>query len=354
MAKWMCNRHSQTGPGSMMDCEVYVNRMTRARTKTPGESSVWVRMCRRTLPAVILFILLLASAPQAMAAEGAWSHYVQGTYGDFGFGVIPSSGFSFRNDLFYNNSSVGQNIMGGREHVKADQNSVTNLMKAFYFLDTPAISGRVGFGLLVPAVFSAQAKANLAGTPLNGTERDSGNGFADIAVLPLIVNMNKGNFHFTFLPAIFLPTGYYNKDRLVSLGRNYYSADLNLGFTWLDPRIGLEVSLNAGYMINSQNKALNYKTGDEVHVDYMLAQHLSERFGFGLTGYVYQQVKGDTGDGAILGANRSSAIGYGPAIMYTPKILGKDFTIIGKWLHDTTSQNRFKGETVFLSVAFSL
>jgi hypothetical protein len=80
---------------------------------------------------------------------------------------------------------------------------------------------------------------------------------------------------------------------------------------------------------------------------------LSERFGFGVTGYVYQHATGDTGTGAILGPDKSSAAGFGPAIMYSPNIFIKDFTIIGKWLHDTSAQNRFMGDTVFLSFAFA-
>jgi hypothetical protein len=40
--------------------------------------------------------------------------------------------------------------------------------------------------------------------------------------------------------------------------------------------------------------------------------------------------------------------------MFTPKVFGKDFTIIGKWLHDAATNNRFGGETLFLPVAFSL
>ncbi|MBA4418998.1 MAG: hypothetical protein C0392_14005 [Syntrophus sp. (in: bacteria)] len=304
-----------------------------------------------------LLFLILASATdpsRSMAAESSWSHYVQGTYGDFGFGLTPAAGFSFRNDLIYNNSSVGQHIFGGRAYAHATQNSVIDLMKFFYFFDVPIISGRVGFGALVPGVINANADAKLSAGPFHVGGSGHGNGFADIAALPLIVNVNKGNFHVSFLPAIYLPTGYYNSNKLVSLGRNYYSVDLNTGFTWLDPKLGLEASFNVGYMVNSSNNGTSYKTGDEFHLDYLIAQHLSPRFGFGLTGYVYQQVKGDTGTGAILGSNKSSAIGYGPAVMYTPKVFGKDITIIGKWLHDTVTQNRFKGETVFLSFAFSL
>ncbi len=302
----------------------------------------------------LLTAFLLAYPLPSRAAESSWSHYYQGTYGEFGLGMTPSAGFTFRNDLIFNNSVASQTLIGGRGYAKASQNSVTDLMKGFYFFDVPKISGRLGFGVLVPGVFNAEVNGRVNQGKLNAEGYAKTNGFGDIAVLPVIVNVNQGNFHFTFTPALFLPTGYYNSNRIISLGRKYYSVDFNLGFTWLDPKIGLEASYNMGYMINTKNNATQYRTGDEFHLDFLVAQHLSPRFGFGLNGYVYSQASGDSGSGAVFGPYRSSAIGYGPAVIYTPKIFGKDFNLIGKWLHDTTTTNRFKGETIFLSVAFSL
>lgn len=315
--------------------------------KHPNKQVWFLPICLALLMGFIL------SAP-SLASEGAWSHYVQGTYGDFGFGIAPAPGFSFRNDLIFNNSVVGESMFGGKGYGKVSQNSTTDLMKFFYFFDAPAISGRVGFGLLVPAVFNADAKGWLKAWKFDDAGSGTGNGFADAAIIPFMINTNKGDCHLTLYPAFFLPTGYYNKNKLVSLGRNYYSADLNAGFTWLNPKLKVEASFNAGYMINSNNSATAYRTGDEFHFDYMVAHHPWARFGYGLTGYIYQQVTGDSNRGAILGPNKSSAIGYGPALMYTPKVFGKDLTLIAKWLHDTEATNRFRGETIFLSFAFSL
>jgi hypothetical protein len=45
-------------------------------------------------------------------------------------------------------------------------------------------------------------------------------------------------------------------------------------------------------------------------------------------------------------------VGVGPAILYTPKIFGKDVNLITKWLHDVDTKNRFEGNRFFLTVAF--
>ena len=55
--------------------------------------------------------------------------------------------------------------------------------------------------------------------------------------------------------------------------------------TNLDLTTGRDFSLVAGYMINTENDATNYKTGHELHVDVLFNQFLSEAFALGLHGY---------------------------------------------------------------------
>ena len=153
------------------------------------------------LPICLALLMSFALAAPSLAAEGAWSHYVQGTYGDFGFGIAPAPGFSFRNDLIFNNSVVGESMFGGKGYGKVSQNSTTDLMKFFYFFDAPAISGRVGFGLLVPAVFNADAKGWLKAWKFDDAGSGTGNGFADAEEETLLRQVNE------WLEAHDLPAG---------------------------------------------------------------------------------------------------------------------------------------------------
>jgi hypothetical protein len=94
-------------------------------------------------------------------------------------------------------------------------------------------------------------------------------------------------------------------------------------------------------MINTKNQITEYHTGDEFHVDYTLAQYLSKELGFALVGYYYQQITDDESPtlDEVDAANRavglptydgfkSKGAAVGPAIMYTPKIGGKDVNFI--------------------------
>jgi len=180
-----------------------------------------------------------------------------------------------------------------------------------------------------------------------------------------ILNWKNGNFNYSASIGVFAPTGSYDADRMVNLGRNYWSFDPSLAFTWLDPKRGHEVSFTAGYQINTENNDTDYQSGDEFHIDFNLAQHFSPKFALGLCGYYYKQITDDEGtflDQAndvltalgmdSLGGFKGEAFGLGPAIKFTPKIGGRDINLIAKWLHDIDSTNRFESDTLMCSIAF--
>ena len=119
--------------------------------------------------------------------------------------------------------------------------------------------------------------------------------------------------------------------------------------TYLDSEKGREFSFDFGFIYNTENPDTDYQTGKEIHLDYMLNQYFSETFAVGLHGFYLKQITGDSGNGATLGDFKAEAAGIGPALLWTPKIHGKDVPIIVKWLHEFHAENRLKGDHVFAS-----
>jgi len=65
-----------------------------------------------------------------------------------------------------------------------------------------------------------------------------------------------------------------------------------------------------------------------------------------LTGYLMEQVTGDSGSGAVLGANKASVWALGPAATYS-FLLGKTpMTLLAKWTHEVAATRTFEGDTV--------
>ena len=61
---------------------------------------------------------------------------------------------------------------------------------------------------------------------------------------------------------------------------------------------------------------------------------------------------GDSGSGAILGDFKSDSFGIGPGFVWIPKTGGGQFTVLGKWLHDFSADNRFESDYVTLTGAW--
>jgi len=302
----------------------------------------------------------------ALATESGTSHYIQGAYGDFLMAYIPGQGLSIRNDTLYQSAHMDNTLRGGRVFAGLDESMVMNITRATYLFDVPAMGGFLGAGVGLPFIVNEHISGDLAAdytrrsrtTGLDeehqlhiGGGGDRG-GLSDVFLMPVIAGWNFGECHLVLSPVIFLPTGYYNSKKLTNLGMNYATFDGNVAFTWLSPH-GPEISINAGYMINTENIPTRYVSGNEVHVDWTAAMHLGERFAVGAVGYLYAQTTPDTGPGATMGANMSSGTGIGPAVTYTLPVGKKDVMLIAKWLHGLGATNSFLGDTVYGSFAIA-
>ncbi len=314
---------------------------------------------------VLLLLACLALVPrQALAVEGGTSHYIQGAYGDFLMGYIPAAGFYARNDTIYQAGHIDGALKGGRVYGGLDVYSVVNLTKLTYMFDVPAMNGFLGVGLGVPVIANLHAsgdasatyysRSNPTGLPLPGQKSIGGagdrGGLSDLFFMPVIAGWNFGECHVAVMPIVFLPTGYYNPSKLTSLGMNYFSFDGNVAFTWLG-KSNLELSVNAGYMINTENATTRYLSGNLLHVDWTAAYHFNPRFALGATGYLLTQTTPDTGSGAKLGSFECSGTGIGPIATYAIPVAGKDLMLIGKWIHDLGARHTFLMDTVYASLA---
>jgi hypothetical protein len=313
---------------------------------------------RRALGWMLLLGVGMAVAVRpAAGGEGGSSHYNPGTMGDFAMALIGPAGFYLRNDAFYFDGSIGEVSLGKAVLDHADQQAWVNITKGIYLAPWGILGSRFGAVVSFPVIFDAKLSGELAFPNVQG--EGSRGGFGDMSFTSFL-NWSKGQFHTNVGLNVYAPTGYYNPDSIINLGRNYWSFDPTLTFTWLHPERGHEISFIAGTMFNTENHATDYTSGDEFHLGFMVAQHFSPKFAVGVTGYYYRQFTDDEGPlvdqlnalGRAGNGFRGEGMGLGPAVLYTPKIFGKDVNLIAKWLHDLDTTNRFDGDRVFLSVAF--
>jgi hypothetical protein len=139
------------------------------------------------------------------------------------------------------------------------------------------------------------------------------------------------------------------------MGFNRWAIDNAAAFTWLDPKIGLELSAMAGFTYNWENPATDYKTGTEFHVEYAAVQNFSKRFALGINGYYYDQVTGDSGPGiSTLGSFKGRVAAIGPVMNLNFQVHKIPVTANLKYFREFDVKNRLEGDSGYLTITMPL
>jgi hypothetical protein len=259
------------------------------------------------------------------AAEGGYSNYIPGTYGDFAMTLAPSEKWTLRNDLYYYDADA-------------------------YKPDIALLGAQYAAGVFVPLV-NLDIDSSISVRDRIFSADDKATGLGDIAVFPFLLYWSTDNIHTSFFLSIVTPTGDYDTDNAINNGLNYWSFDTNFALTYLNGKTGQDYSINIGHIYNTENNDTDYQTGQEVHLDVVLNQFFSETFAVGIHGFYLKQITGDSGSGALLGDFKAEAAGVGPALLWTKRTGNQDVSFVVKWLHEFHAENRLEGDHIFLSFA---
>jgi hypothetical protein len=186
-----------------------------------------------------------------------------------------------------------------------------------YTFATPVLGGQAAFGL-----FSALGNADVGidatltgprGNTISGSAHDSRTDFSDVFWQGSL-KWNSGVHNAMVYATGNIPSGTYDPTRIANLSLGWVAVDAGGGYTYLDPKTGHEFSAVAGLTYNFINPDTQYQNGIDFHLDWAASQFVSKQVQVGLAGYFFQQLTGDTGAGARLGAFKSRVLGIGPQI----------------------------------------
>jgi hypothetical protein len=336
---------------------------------------------------VLRALLALATAGidsiAARAAENAAGWYALGTKASMA-GVVPPPGtYLVDVNYFYAGTANASSAVGivlrevgglstiGRLTLDADVSVegkvYYNLPSFLWVAPGKVLGGNVGFGAIVPVgwkdvSFDLDALATLSlGPPLNVTLQqgrrfsggDNATDFGD-PVLNAVIGWHQGNWHWNIGMLVNVPVGPWSNTRLSNLSFHHWGLDATAAVTWLDPKIGFEVSAAPGFTFNWENPDTDYTTGTEFHVEFALLQHLSKKFAVGVAGYHYQQITGDSGRGARLGDFKGRVTAVGPVVTYKFELGKIPVSTQAMWTRDFNVENRLEGDLVMLTVSMPL
>lgn len=297
--------------------------------------------------------VLIARAPTACASESGASTYMPGFY-DLRAGMLPPPGLYARNYVLFYDGKAAEVVESGVLQAHARIKLLADVLGATYVTPFQVFGANWAVGLRIP--FPDMDLKAIAVTPSFSHEvSDHNTGLGDIVFSPLILGWHSGNFHWIVSgPTVYLPSGAYSLSNMVNTGKNRWGIQGDVNFTWLDKERGHEISFATGYTTNLENSATNYRSGDEFHLDYALAQHFPCGLAAGLGGFYLQQVTPDSGSGALLGSFEGRTVALGPLISYAFKLADHPFTATFKYYRELETENRFEGNWFWFNVSTRL
>jgi hypothetical protein len=322
---------------------------------------------------VFAILSCLATLPLMLRAEErGMGHYMPGMISSFiDMGPYDEKLIYKNMTLYYGGEAggsksfpLGLNIASG---VEADL--YANISLLAYQTDWELFGARYMAAIGIPYV---RADVEVSGTltrnprrpgyiiPVDGpttrskTISDSCEGLGDIILAPLNLVWKTGDFTYDAHVYVYAPTGVYDEHDLANIGMNYWTFEPGVDVSWLSSKIGTEVTLAASYDISIENQDTDYRTGDSVHLESTVAQHLPLFGGFagvGVNAFYFQQVTADSGAPDMIGDFKGMTMGIGPVISYVIKAGGADIAIELKWLPELDTENRLEGDYIWLKAA---
>ncbi|WP_244644266.1 SphA family protein [Azorhizobium oxalatiphilum] len=276
-------------------------------------------------------------------------------------GYLPPPGVYLQNDVYFYEGSGGSGRIfssGGRLIADVSSKAQADFLTGTWVLPADVLGGHLAVGAILPA---GHVSVN-AGAALYAPRFDAvfARGVQDDAwivgdpVLSAVLGWHAGNFHWNVTGLLNVPVGNYRNDALANLAFHRWAGDVSLALTWFDPKIGWDLSGAVGLTFNGTNEATDYTTGTEFHAEWALTKTLSKEWSAGLIGYYYQQITGDSGSGAQLGAYEGRVAALGGTIAYNFEVGKTPVSARLKVYREFAAENRLEGTLGFLTVAFPL
>lgn len=274
---------------------------------------------------------------------------------------MPPPGFYFENDFYSYSGRLSartQTQIGGAVLANVKVEARVDFVTPTWVTPVKILGGDLGFALTLPfgdprVSAGALITAPRLGRAFGFKQRDSAFLFGD-PIVASFVGWHAGNFHWQVGGLINIPSGTYREGELSNLSFNRWIGDIYAAATWLDPKIGLDISAAVGFEINGKNDDTDYKSGNAFHADVAVSQYLSKEFSIGALFAHYQQVTGDSGAGASLGPYKGRTTAVGGTIAYTFNVAGTPVSTRVKVLREVSVENRPQGTIALFTIAFPL
>lgn len=265
----------------------------------------------------------------AHATEGGGSSYPMGAE-NYMSGAMPPPGLYSQFFVGHYEADSLRDNRGDKVpidfHVRANSLSP----RLIWVTEQQLFGASLAFHAIVPLV---DLKVEVQG------QSQSKQGLGDIIFGPALGFHHSEKLHTILALDFIAPSGEYDRGDLANIGRNYWVVEPVLAVSYVDPA-GLNLDAKIMYDFNLRNDATDYRSGQELHMDYAVGWGLGNGWVVGVGGYVQYQTTDDRQDGRRVDDNKGRALAFGPSIKYADK---RGRFITAKWEQETAVRNRAEG-----------
>lgn len=272
----------------------------------------------------------------AHATEGGGSSYPMGAE-NYMSGAMPPPGLY--GQLFVSHYEA-DNLRGndGKKlpvDFRVQANSITP--RVIWVTDEKLFGASVAMHVIAPLV---DLKVDV------NDQSQSKEGLGDVIFGTALGFHHSEKFHSILSMDFIAPTGQYDRNDLANIGRNYWVFEPVYAMSYVDPA-GLNIDAKVMYDFNRKNPDTDYRSGQELHVDYALGWGLGNGWVLGVGGYALRQTTDDRQNGQTIQDNKGRAVAIGPSIKYASKT---GWFLTAKWEEETQVRNRAQGDAYWLKL----
>lgn len=281
----------------------------------------------------VMLLLMAFCCTSVNATEGGGTSYPLGADGFLG-GVLPPPGFYYVDYLAHYTTNRINDKNGHKIPISFHANATANASRFVYQSPINFLGGQLG-------AYAYFILAHVSADTALGSKSKSGFGDTSIGVYN---SWHFKNFHAAAAVEAIMPTGSYEKNDIINIGRNYFSILPVFVYTYLADN-GFEISQKLMYDFNTENNDTHYTSGQEFHFDYAVGWRI-KRFTIGAAGYFDKQTTADDGPGVSDG-NYGQVFAAGPALKWDFKSGGYAEL---KYMKEMLVENRPEGDKFFFKL----
>ncbi len=269
---------------------------------------------KKTLSSAALAAAMAAGlSGGALAAENGVLNYPAGAPAIFIGAFPPMPGLFMASQSTYTYADALYNSKGNKLAVPFKLAAESETFRFLASYSAELFGAHLLSQLVVPMVHLDLKVPNFGPGPASFS--DSGTGFGNITISPLIMSWNLSRTQHVALGLdIATEAATYSATKIASVGNGYTSFMPTLAYRYDDPT-GFDIGIAPRLVFNTLNSTTNYQTGTALIVDLEAGYNVG-KWKLGVAGGYTQQLEDNSVNGVNIG-NRLKQFALGPSITYT-------------------------------------